>query len=83
MSLVNLTWSMDTVVDSFNIYRTTSPMDINNLPTSVNTGVSTINFPAGASWSYYPMRGYMSDLAFFDKALTQQQVEALYTLGKI
>ena len=35
MTTINLSWSQKGLVDSFNIYRSTSTIDINNLPTPV------------------------------------------------
>lgn len=51
-----------------------------------NTGggraVSTY-FPANYSWNYYGFKGYMSDVAFFNKALTDQEVLKLYQSGNL
>ena len=52
-------------------------------PTSISTATS-FQFPAYASYySYYGMRGYLSDLTFFKRALTNAEVENLYGLGLI
>lgn len=52
-------------------------------PTAVNNGSTNLHFPACGSWNYYGMRGYMSDLTFFDKALTTNDIELLYSLGRL
>lgn len=51
-------------------------------PTSITTATS-FQFPAYASYSYFGMRGYLSDLTFFKRALTNAEVENLYGLGLI
>ena len=51
-------------------------------PTSVDNS-SSFEFPAAGGWDYYGMRGYLSDLTFFDKALSDTEVEGLYTLGSL
>lgn len=40
MTAVNLSWSVDGSVSSYNIYRSTSPMNIANLPTPLQTGIT-------------------------------------------
>ena len=51
-------------------------------PTTVfNT--SSLQVPGYGDWSDYGMRGYMSDLAFFDKALTEEEIETCYALGAL
>ncbi|MFW2076581.1 LamG-like jellyroll fold domain-containing protein [Acinetobacter sp. ULE_I010] len=49
-------------------------------PISVATAAS-FQFPACGNWNYYGMRGYLSDLTFFDKALSNDDLELLYNLG--
>lgn len=50
--------------------------------TSGGRTVSTY-FPAYYNWNYYGFKGYMSDVAFFNKALTDEQILRLYQSGKI
>lgn len=51
-------------------------------PTSTSTSQS-LHVPMTSLYGYYGTRGYISDLAFFDKALTLDQVESLYYAGKL
>lgn len=51
-----------------------------------NTGggrAVTTHFPAYYDWNYYGFKGYMSDVAMFDKALTDQEVLSLYEYGRL
>lgn len=45
------------------------------------SGTNALQFPATGGWNYYGMRGYLSDMALFDRALTNAEVEKLYALG--
>ncbi len=50
-------------------------------PTSTATG-TILQVPATSNaYDYYGVRGYISDLAFFDRALTDTEIEQIYTLG--
>ncbi len=40
MSSINLTWSADGTIDSYNVYRSTSPMNPASLPAPLATGVA-------------------------------------------
>lgn len=44
MSSVNLTWEADGNIDSYNIYRSTSPMNIASLPAPLATGITTKSY---------------------------------------
>jgi len=44
MSSVNLTWDADGNIDSYNIYRSTSPMNIASLPAPLATGITTKSY---------------------------------------
>lgn len=44
MSSVNLTWAADGNIDSYNIYRSTSPMNIASLPAPLATGITTKSY---------------------------------------
>lgn len=46
-------------------------------------GGGPLQFPGSASWNYYGMRGYMSDVALFERALTDDEIEQLYSLGAL
>lgn len=60
-----------------------------NMTESVHTAGSNngyprgLEFPAVANWNYYGIRGYLSDIAMFARALTQQEVEYIYNTYKI
>lgn len=43
----------------------------------------TTHFPAYFDWNYYAFKGYMSDVTFFNKALTDEEILLLYDLGKL
>ena len=49
-------------------------------PTTV-ANTSILEVPGYGSWGYYGMRGYISDLAFFDRALTVEEIETCYAVG--
>ena len=49
-------------------------------PTSVTAGQS-LNVPMTSGYSHYGVRGYISDLAFFNRALANEEIEMIYTLG--
>lgn len=51
-------------------------------PASITTTTS-FQFPACGNYNYYGMRGYLSDLTFFDKALGNAEIELLYNLGSL
>lgn len=44
MSSVNLAWAADGPIDSYNIYRSLSPMNVASLPAPLVTGVSTKSY---------------------------------------
>lgn len=44
MSSINLMWIADGNIDSYNIYRSTSPMNIASLPPALATGVTTKSY---------------------------------------
>lgn len=46
-------------------------------------GGGPLQFPGSAFWNYYGMRGYMSDVALFDRALTDAEIGQLYLLGAL
>ena len=53
----------------------------NNTPPEFYS-VST-HFPAYYNWDCYGFIGYMSDLTFFNKALTDIEILQLYQFGKL
>lgn len=53
-----------------------------NPPTSISGG-QNIYVPAWRTYGHYGYRGYFSDFTMFDRALTADQVETLYALGKL
>lgn len=44
MSSINFTWSADGSIDSYKVYRSTSPMNVASLPTPLATGVATKSY---------------------------------------
>ncbi|MHA3063080.1 LamG-like jellyroll fold domain-containing protein [Acinetobacter sp. ANC 4641] len=44
MSSINLAWSADGNIDSYTIYRSESPIDINNLPVPIASGVTSKSY---------------------------------------
>lgn len=50
---------------------------------STRTAAHPLQIPGTGSWNYYPMRGYISDIAMFDYALSDEEIEQMYSLGKI
>jgi hypothetical protein len=40
-----------------------------------------IMIPGAADYNYYPLRGYFSDFAIFDKVVSDHDIEQLYQLG--
>ena len=42
--VVKLTWTCDGTYDSFNIYRSYSPIDKNNLPTPITTNIKGFEY---------------------------------------
>jgi hypothetical protein len=40
-------------------------------------------FPAFMFWDHYGIRGVVSDVALYNRALTNTQIEHLYNLGKL
>ena len=53
-----------------------------NTSPPISYSVAT-HFPGYYDWNYYGYIGYMSDLTFFNKALTESQVLELYNYGKL
>lgn len=43
----------------------------------------TLEFPGCFNYSHYGIRGVVSDVAFFDRALSDKEIEDLYNLGKL
>lgn len=43
----------------------------------------TTHFPAYYDWNYYGFKGYMSDVALFNKSLTDEEILKLYEYGKL
>ncbi len=53
-------------------------------PPTSTTSNQTLQVPATSNaYSYYGIRGYISDLTFFNRALTDAEVETLYSLGQL
>lgn len=90
---INLSFPLDTIVFTAVVYNTatkTYKTFQNGVwgagyyvapPTSTTTG-TVLQVPATRnSYNYYGVRGYISDLAFFDKALTDTEIEQIYALG--
>ena len=46
-------------------------------------GTTGLYIPAAYDWDYYPMRGYISDIAMFDRALSDEEIEKIYELGQL
>lgn len=44
MSLINLSWAADGNVDSYSVYRSEMPMNVNSLPTPQATGIATKSY---------------------------------------
>lgn len=50
------------------------------VPPTVTSAVNFM-FPGAASYGHYPIRGMMSDLTLFDRALSTTEIELIYSLG--
>jgi hypothetical protein len=52
--------------------------------TQPNAGATgQFKFPAFFDWNYYGIRGVISDVAMFDRALSDHEIETLYEIGKL
>lgn len=52
-------------------------------PPTSTIGGQTISVPATSGYTHYGIRGYVSDFTWFNRALTEQEVENVYSLGRM
>lgn len=80
--VVFFAWVKDPVTQTYRVFKNGVWYD-NGSKYSNNTIVGThpVQIPATGNWNYYGMRGYVSDFAFFNKALSDKDIEDLYIAG--
>ncbi len=76
-----IAWVKDAVNSQYRTFSNGQWRTSGSFTDHSTVATNPVMFPSFASWDYYGLRGYMSDVAFFDKVLTNTEIEELYHLG--
>lgn len=82
-SIYFFAWVKDNELEVAKVYMNGSYYYSSGWSQSTQTATYPLQIPGTGSWDYYPTRGYISDIAMFDYALSDEEIEQMYSLGKI